>query len=295
MTKEQLLIEGGLDFTVSKQKSFVKDTNRPYADDVFIETPYYCTVNNKTAEVLGPVRSRYTVLQNKDLLDGILDRLKPDTYDLTRSTCGMFQGGKKIYFFIKLKNNVNIPFANDVMDLYLYALSSHDGSQRLVYGISTRMHSCHNMFSLLMADIHNNYTVKHTARIESGQAMEHMNGLIERNTQGLLNMFNAMHNVDYDNEFENKFVDIVGKIGKRPDERTIKKRKDLFESISTEVATKGRNLYGLFNGLTHYITHKHRENTNWSSEYEQLVGNSNAYVKKALTMIGDRISQISPN
>ena len=96
------------------------------------ETPFYCTVNNRTAEALGPVRSRYTVLQNKDLLDGILDRLKPDTYDLTRST-GMFQG-KKIYFFIKLKSSVDIPFANDVMDLHLYALSSHDGSQRFVYG-----------------------------------------------------------------------------------------------------------------------------------------------------------------
>ena len=122
--------------------------------------------------------------------------------------------------------------------------------------------------------------------------MEHMNGLIERNTQGLLNMFNAMHNVDYDNEFENKFVDIVGKIGKRPDERTIKKRKDLFESISTEVATKGRNLYGLFNGLTHYITHKHKENTSWSSEYEQLVGNSMHMLRK-LIMIGDNISNKS--
>jgi hypothetical protein len=289
MTKEQLLIEGGLDFTVSKQKMSFQDYDGTH------ETPFYCTVNNRTAEALGPVRSRYTVLQNKDLLDGILDRLKPDTYDLTRSTCGMFQGGKKVYFFIKLKSSIDIPFANDIMDLYLYALSSHDGSQRLVYGISTRMHSCHNMFSLLMADIHNNYTVKHTARIESGQAMEHMNGLIERNTHGLLNMFNAMHNVDYDDEFENKFINIVGKMGKRPDERTIKKRTDLVESISTEVATKGRNLYGLFNGLTHYITHKHKENTSWSSEYEQLVGNSNTYVKKALTMIGDRISQISPN
>ena len=279
MTKEELLASGELDFTVSKRKMLYEGTY-----DGTYNTPFFCTVNDKTAEALGPVRSRYTVLQNADLLDNILDKLQPNSYDLSQSKCGMFGGGKKIYFFIKL--NSNIAIGQDGFDVYLYALSSHDGSQRLVYGVSTKTHSCQNMFATLMADKDNNYVVKHTAKIEKNNKM-FINDLIDRNLMGIKHLFTIMQQHTPTPTFHNNFLDIVAKTaGKKKIVQSVKdKRNELSKSIALERENKGDTYYGLFNGLTHYLTHKHHEYTNWSPEYELLVGNSNSYTKEALKRI----------
>ena len=213
-----------------------------------------------------------------------MDNLEPGSYDLDNSSCGAFGGGKKIFFFIKLNKSLSI--GADQADVYLYALSSHDGSQRLVYGISTRMHSCNNMFGILMSNKDNNYVVKHTKRIQD-QDSTFMNEMIDRNTNGLVSLFNIMRNNQVSSEAIESFLNIVGKIdGKKRVATILKdKRKDLQESIDSEMLDKGPTYYGLFNGLTHYLTHKHKEYTNWSPEYEMLVGNSNDYSKKGLSLI----------
>ena len=277
MTKEELLTSGELDFTVSKRKMLYEGIY-----DRKHDTQFFCTVNDKTAEALGPVRSRYTVLQNADLLDNILDKLQPNSYDLSQSKCGMFGGGKKIYFFIKL--NSNIAIGEDGFDVYLYALSSHDGSQRLVYGVSTKTHSCQNMFATLMADKDNNYVVKHTAKIEKDNKM-FINDLIDRNLMGIKHLFTIMQQHTPTPLFRGKFKNIVAKTeGKKKIVQSVKdKRQALDNSIMSEL--DANNYYGLFNGLTHYLTHKHHEYTNWSPDYELLVGNSNSYTKEALRLI----------
>ena len=279
MTKQELLASGELDFTVSKRKMLYEGTY-----DGTYNTPFFCTVNDKTTEALGPVRSRYTVLQNADLLDNILNKLEPDTYDLSESKCGMFSGGRKIYFFIKLKSG--IVMGEDGLDVYLYALSSHDGSQRLVYGVSTKTHSCSNMFATLMADKDNNYVVKHTAKIEKDNKL-FINDLIDRNLIGIKNLFTIMRAHAPTETFRDKFLNIVASTkGKKKIVQVVKdKRREFAESILAEMGDKGNNYYGLFNGLTHYLTHKHSKFTNWSPEYELLVGNSNAYTKDALKEI----------
>jgi len=279
MTRAEYLFNGDLDFTVSKQKMYTQSDITDYE-----ETPFFATVNNTTGEALGPVRSRYTVMQNKDLLDSILDKLEPNTYSLEESRCGMFKGGRKVYFFIKLHQVLSI--GSDKADVYLYALSSHDGSQRLVYGISTRMHSCDNMFGLLMSDKDNNHVVKHTKKITE-QNHTFINEMIDRNTGGLVKLFNHMRNNEAPLDFREKFLDIVGIIdGKKRVSTILKdKRKELQDSINSEMTDKGPTYYGLFNGLTHYLTHKHKEYTNWSPDYEMLVGNSNDYVKTGLSQI----------
>lgn len=106
MNKEEFLASGKLDFTVSKRKMAYINTlgTETYTDNnnhlTFVgetkDTPFYCTVNDKTGNALGPVRSKYTIIQNRTLLDKILDNVK--SYNLEKSKCGMFDGGKKYSF-----------------------------------------------------------------------------------------------------------------------------------------------------------------------------------------------------
>tara|TARA_R100000655_G_scaffold52826_1_gene90712 strand:- start:1400 stop:2275 length:876 start_codon:yes stop_codon:yes gene_type:complete len=279
MTKEELLTSGGLDFTVSKRKMLYEGIY-----DRKHDTPFFCTVNDKTGEALGPVRSRYTIMQNSEILDIVLSKLLSGTYDLSKSKCGLFKGGKKIFFFIKLNNEVELP-ASDAMNLYLYAISSHDGSQRLAFGVTTKMHSCSNMFSLLMSDKDNKHIVKHTSEL-SQENVSYINGLISRNVKGLTKLFDVM----WSNQPEDSFIDLfVNKIfpldGKRVNETTKERNKLLRDSLKEEMNIKGRNYYGLFNGLTHYYTHHNKDFTNNSNDYELLYGSYNQKVKQSLNLI----------
>ncbi len=285
MNANEFLIRYGLDFNVSKVP--VHTYNVLYPDD-YNETRFFATVNDDTGKALGMVKSRYTVLQNNVLLDSILNKLEPDSYDLSQSTCGTFNGGQKIYFFIKLNKEIdmNIGDNTDDMSIYLYALSSHDGSQRLVYGVSTKMHSCANMFATLMADKDNNFVVKHTKHINDVND-KMINSLIDRNIAGIKNLFTIMSKHEPSEQFINSIKDIVAKTeGKKKIVQSVKdKLYDLNMSIEHEMLSKGKTFYGLFNGLTHYLTHKHCDYTNWSDKYELLTGNTNSYTKTAMQLI----------
>lgn len=283
MTKQELLASGGLDFTVSKQKIFYHNPDWSVGDYEYNSTDFFCTVNNKTGLGLGPVRSKYTVMQNAELLDSIIDKLEPDTYNLDESTCGSFGGGKKIYFFIKLNNTIELDFANDLMDLYLYALSSHDGSQRLVYGISTRMHSCANMFATLMADKDNNHVVKHTSKIAESTGIM-INEMIDRNAKALVKLFTIMHNNSPSQEFIGKTMDIIANTNIRAVRQTTKDNREKLEAcVKSEFETKGTNYYGLFNGVTNYTTHKHESNN--TNDYDMIAGTTSNYTKKVFSLI----------
>lgn len=278
MDKQQFLELGGLDFQVDKVPTHVYSV---MYDDDYNQTPFFCTVNKKTGMALGPVRKQYTVMQNDTLLDMILDKLAEGSYDLENSKCGAFAGGRKIYFFIKL--NSTDEFAGDKIDKYLYALSSHDGSQRLAFGVSTRMHSCSNMFAILMSDKDNNHVVKHTKAVESIDTNK-INEMVTRNMAGLKQLYTAMSQGTPTEDFISNVADIIAssKLKKIP-KKTAARREALMECIELEMSEKGHTHYGLFNGVTNYLTHCYE--SNWTSEYELLIGNGNNYAKKALNLI----------
>ncbi len=158
MNRQEFLVSGKLDFTVSKQTMYTQSDITDYK-----ETPFFATVNNTTGEALGPVRNAYTVKQNSELLDVVLNKIGEGKYNLNESKCGVFNHGRKVYFFIKTTHQSD--WGQEKADTYVYALSSHDGSQKLVFGVCNQIHSCSNMFGTLMNDKDKNHIIKHTKSI----------------------------------------------------------------------------------------------------------------------------------
>jgi hypothetical protein len=294
MNRIEFLEKWELDFLVEKQKSFVKDTSRPYADDCYIETPFYVTVNTKSNTPLGTVKSRYTVLNNHEILDKVLNALPEDSYNLEESVGGLFQNGKKVYMFIKMTKPEPLAFANDTMDCYVYALSSHDASQRLVLGVTTKMHSCSNMFSLLMSDKDNNFVLKHTDHIQNNQASYILN-LVNRNFKGVYKMLETLANTPSNSALVDLILDVVAKQGERQSSLKEEKREALLSSIHEEIASKGNTLYGVFNGLTHYLSHKHGEFTSHCNYYDMVSGDSHKFTKNGLDVLLQEVNRLNPN
>lgn len=276
--RDLFLMTWGLDFNVSKRKLHLYNTK--YGDD-YNSTEFYCTVNDKTKEALGPVRSRYTVKQNTDLLDLVLDKIGEGNYDLENSKGGTFDKGRKVFFFIKY--NMKTDWGQEEADSFVYALSSHDGSLRLTFGISNMIHSCSNMFGLLMQDKDNNHVIKHTKKIDDLKNNKSLDNLIKSNLLGVSSLMKKMQSVEvkYHSVIADKVMNLISDSNLKRKTAVHYKRRELIESaVNAEMNEKGSTAYGLFNGLTNYLTHSGEV-----SEVDYLYGSSSKITTKALELI----------
>ena len=265
------LRQHGLNFTVSKRKSMFHDAGDS------IETPFYCTVNDSTKEALGAVKSKYVVKQNADLLDIILYKIGEGNYDLFNSSAGTFNNGRKVYFFIKHKTQSD--WGQEQADNYIYALSSHDGSQRLVFGVANKIHSCSNMFGMLMNDSENKHMIKHTKRIDDLRYNNGLDALIQNNFKGISYLMRKMQEVSIENEIQEKVLDIVANSkAQRLSAKYHKDREALTNCIAIECENKGNTLYGLFNGVTNFYTHH-------AFEDDKLISNITGSGNKKITSV----------
>jgi hypothetical protein len=256
MTKETFLANGGLNFTVSKQKMNYSWQN--VEDQLeYRHTPFFCTVNDMSAQALGPVRGAYTVMQNEDLLDLVLNKIGEGNYDLGDSACGTFDKGRKVYLFIKYKK-MDTDWGQEVANCYVYALSSHDGSQRLTFGIANKIHSCSNMFGLLMNDKDKNHIMKHTKQMDDKSMGSSLENLIENNLKGVASLMRTMqkHNISKHDSFVSDVIDLIANSKNKI--KTAKwhvRRDSAVDCVMGEMEEKGDTYYGLFNGITNYLTH----------------------------------------
>ena len=282
MTRNEFLASGKLDFTVSKVELHTYDVVH---NDDYNVTPFFATVNNTTGEALGPVRSAYTVKQNSELLDVVLNKIGEGKYDLNESKCGVFNHGRKVYFFIKTTHQSD--WGQEKADTYVYALSSHDGSQKLVFGVCNQIHSCSNMFGTLMNDKDKNHIIKHTKSISDIEGSNTLDEMIKNNITGIANLMKTMqrHSIDIslNSELVSGVMDLVANSKNKRKTAIYHERRDLIEQcILTEFNEKGDTYYGLFNGVTNYLTHHTNSEDN---VMDNIAGNSSDISKKAVQII----------
>lgn len=279
MNRQEFLESGGLDFTVSKQKMYIEASNLADYD----ETPFFATVNNQTGQALGPVRSAYTVKQNSELLDVVLNKIGEGKYDLEESKCGVFNHGRKVYFFIKTTHQAD--WGQEKADTYVYALSSHDGSQKLVFGVCNQIHSCSNMFGVLMNDKDKNHIIKHTKSISDIEESNTLDEMIRNNITGIANLMKTMQRfeVSITDEIVSDVMDLVANSkNKRKTAIYHERRRLLSDSIYSEMGDKGHTYYGLFNGITHYLTH---HNNSEDNVMDSIAGKASEVSKDAVQLI----------
>ena len=280
MNRQEFLANGGLDFTVSKVKMH---TYNVVHNDDYNETPFFATVNNTTGEALGPVRSAYTVKQNSELLDVVLNKIGEGKYDLEESKCGVFNHGRKVYFFIKTTHQAD--WGQEKADTYVYALSSHDGSQKLVFGVCNQIHSCSNMFGVLMNDKDKNHIIKHTKSISDIEESNTLDEMIRNNITGIANLMKTMQRfeVSITDEIVSDVMDLVANSkNKRKTAIYHERRRLLSDSIHSEMVDKGHTYYGLFNGITHYLTHSNKSE---DSVMDNIAGKASEVSKDTVQLI----------
>jgi phage/plasmid-like protein (TIGR03299 family) len=227
---------------------------------------HYATVRThpKTGrpDVLGVVGRDYTVVQNEQHCE--LLNLLVDEGGACFETAGSLRGGRETFVTMKLPRTVQLTNvdARDDIDLYLAAMSSHDGSAAWRVIVTPVRIVCANTQRMALSRAKASYAIKHTASAKGKIAQaRHALGIVwnycdsfEQAAQALIGAPLA----------PDEFEQIVEKIwpvnptaGKRADTNHTRRNqtlRHLFREADTTTAITGTRWGGL-QAITEYLDH----------------------------------------
>lgn len=231
-------------------------------------------LNNRTGkELYFGGKTSYVVFHNHQLME-LADKIK-NAFGLEVHHYAEHNGGKKV--LVAFKNNKKFQLAGHDVQEYVVVMNGHDGTMGVCIGGSGHMHRCSNIMPHLkigwkfkhsnklsdylkefeqQLDRYNTDLAEHYQHIEryvnvpvSPEIIEAAKAqLLGLNEQDLLDI-RALRNVD---PKEAKAMGLL-----RPT-RKINLLDSLSDSVNIEINQLGSNLFGLWNGFTHYTTHQRK-------------------------------------
>ncbi len=150
---EEALRLGGLDWDVLQEP-----VCRANGEQV---EPYLFNVREDNGRVLGLVKSRYQVLQNKDAFsftDSLLD-----AGEVLYETAGCLNGGERVWLLARLPE---YKLLGDVVEPYLCFTHGHNGRHPINVALTPIRVVCNNTLSLSLATAIRVWSTKHQGRIE---------------------------------------------------------------------------------------------------------------------------------
>lgn len=231
-------------------------------------------VREDTNTVLGINGDGYQPYQNEELLD-LLYKISNQT-GLQVHTGGSFKGGQKVFF--QLKSN-DLVINNDKIEGYISGLNSFDGSTALAFGTSSTTISCMNTFWRTYRQV--NTKLRHSSlmkpRIEEILCKI---DLLLNEEQEQFKEIEKLGNITMSAEVRElvtrKLFEISVEEKLDSNELSTRTKNNLFRfnaDLTMELAQKGDNLWGLFNGVTRYTTHSMKKTDNTEAKMFGKTGN----------------------
>ena len=300
--KQSVLKEIGLDFTVSKRplcridkQVSVNELGQLATHDKLVETNWYATTNDSTDESLGVVGNQYTVTQNEQIMETLEEIAKDNGFTISHS--GPLNGGRQC--FAQLKLNESIQIGPDELVKYVVATWGHDGKHGVRIGYGNRVVSCSNQFYQFYNKAQ--YKLRHNSTIdESLRAIPIIMNEYKEFEDDMYKKFEEWTKVpiwtdrkimDFRNGLWKDLLDIDKKLSIEEAREKYSTRKwnaamDLQQSINTEMQVHGETLWGLFNGVTHFVNHKKSvPNRPFGRDESLIIGGGAKLANKAYKMI----------
>jgi len=300
--KQSVLKEIGLDFTVSKRplcridkQVSVNELGQLSTHDKLVETNWYATTNDSTDESLGVVGNQYTVTQNEQIMETLEEIAKDNGFTISHS--GPLNGGRQC--FAQLRLNESMQIGPDELVKYVVATWGHDGKHGVRIGYGNRVVSCSNQFYQFYNKAQ--YKLRHNSTIdESLRAIPIIMNEYKEFEDDMYKKFEEWTKVpiwtdrkimDFRSDLWKDLLDIDKKLSIAEAKEKYSTRKwnaamDLQQSINTEMQVHGDTLWGLFNGVTHFVNHKKSvPNRPFGRDESLIIGGGAKLANKAYKMI----------
>jgi len=110
---------------------------------------------------LGVVGNRYTPIQNLEAFD-FLNHIA-DESGAVFETAGSLREGSRVFMTMKFPDSMKLANGQDVIDNYIMAVNSHDGSSAFTVAVTPIRAVCTNTVRLALASAKSKISLKHTS------------------------------------------------------------------------------------------------------------------------------------
>lgn len=278
---QKILKDHGLDFLIDKQALSAKNGE--------LLTPYYGLFNSKTGECINTCKEGYTVSQNRDVVDMVLQGIEPFGKKLEVSKAGSLNGGRRVYMQLKIEGMSKLN-DGDKIQKYVTIIDSNDGTTGLSVGIGDLTMSCQNQFFKFYKA--GNAKFRHTATL--AQKLNTIPSLIAKALEESIKqieVYNKFQSTPLTKMMAHEMVKTVlgydRKITSMDELADLSKRSVdimdcLYDNIEHQINEKGNNLWALHSGVTRWTTFDKKGPKRENGQVEsQLVGV--AYKKNQLS------------
>lgn len=259
MSNEQMindiLVKNGLNFTIEKIPLM-----GTYNGNQII-SPYFGLLNTQSNEIINTTKAGYTVSQNYDVIDMVLQGMNRFGDKLQVSKAGSINGGRRVFVQLEIEGAAKV--GDDTIKQYVTVIDSNDGSTGLSIGIGDVVMHCQNQFfkfykngeakfrhtATITEKIKSIPKLIETALLESIQQVKVYNTFISTPLTEMLAHKMVKEVLGYD-----RLITSVSEQAKMT-KRSIDIMETLYSNIETEKGIVGNNVWALFNGLTRFTTH----------------------------------------
>ena len=247
----EILTLHNLDFRIEK---------KPLCTNDGLITPYYGLINTKTNEVLNCVKEGYTVSQNDEVVELVLEGMQ-GFGELSVSKAGALNGGRKVFIQLGIEGMSLV--GEERIKRYVTIIDSNDGSTGLSVGIGELVMSCQNQFFKFYKS--GQSKLRHTASLT--QRIKELPYLIEMALSESLKLtetYKQFQSTPVTRALADEMVKyILGfdknmsiKADSELSTRSRNAMESLYNHIEKETNQKGLNMFGLFSGVTSWTTHE---------------------------------------
>lgn len=256
MTSEQAIELGGLNYTVEKRPLYA-----PGWEGTMVEAEgHYGNVRTDTNEILGIVKGRYKIVQNKDAF-GFFDAII-DQGEAIFETAGALGRGERIFVTAKLPEDMLV--RGEKVEKYIMLTNSHDGTSTIIAGFTPIRVVCNNTLTAALKNLDNKVSISHTASAESRlKEASRVMGIASKYMDEVNMTFESMTTRRLSDLEMKYFIETVMKNGvkeDKSDKEASTRMKNLVDQVysfaithptqTTEAAY--RTLWGAYNGISGY-------------------------------------------
>jgi len=254
---QEILVNNGLDFSIEKAPMMALSKG-----GLYVPSDYFGLINSKTEEVINTCKEGYTVSQNEEVVEMVLNGIEPFGDKVSVVKGGSLNGGRKIFLQLAIEGDGHID--GDTIKRYITILDSNDGSSGLGIGIGDFTISCSNQFYQFYKQGEAKF--RHSASLE--QKIREIPNLIKlalSQSMKQMDLYKNFASTRVSRDLANQMVKQVLGFDKvytsvselsEKSTRSINKMESLYASIEREMNSKGDTLWGLHSGVTHFTTHE---------------------------------------
>jgi hypothetical protein len=268
MRVQEILTANGLDFQIEKIPMVgiqptvsVDDNGELIKSSKQIHSDMYGLLNTSSGEILKSVKNGYVVSQNDEVVGLVLKGMEKFGSQLSVQKAGSLNGGRRVFIQLAIEGTASV--GSDTIKRYVTIIDSNDGSTGLSVGIGDLTMSCSNQFFHFHKS--GQSRMRHTANLDA--RMLEIPTLIESALESSMQMINTYNEFTKVSVSDKNIHDLVlGMTGisklssviDRADASTKSSNamNKLYETIRTEIAQKGKNVWGLHSGVTRWTTHE---------------------------------------